>query len=68
MAAAILALRPVQPGAVSPEGATNDLEHLFAPDRLTSGQRRLICQWRRAADGRLVCSWEMEIAVSHPLG
>jgi hypothetical protein len=58
MKAAILEIRPAAaPGIVPPKGTTTDLVRLFALDRLPAGRRRLVCHWRRNADGRLACIW-----------
>jgi hypothetical protein len=57
----ILDIRPAAiPGSVS-NGAA-DLVRLFSLDRL-SGERRLVCHWRRQLDGRLACSWEPDIVL-----
>ena len=37
-----------------------DLVGLFGLDRLPA-DRRLVCRWRRAGDGRLACFWEPDI-------
>jgi hypothetical protein len=66
MTAAILELRPAAvPGARQPnavEGRESDLVRLFAFDNLSVVRRRLVCHWRRDADGRLACFWEPDIA------
>ena len=62
MTAAILNVRSaVAPGTVSRPGAidrgTTDFVRLFALDRLPLDRPRLVCRWRRDADGRLACTW-----------
>jgi hypothetical protein len=57
MTAAILDIRPA-----APKGAPTDFVRLFELDRLPAGRRRLVCHWRRDADGRLACIWEPDIA------
>jgi hypothetical protein len=65
MTAAILDVRPAAPpGIVPPMGAATILVRLFALDRLPAGRRRLVCHWRRDADGRLACIWEPDIGAS----
>jgi hypothetical protein len=65
MTAAILDVRPaVRPGIVPTTGATTNLVRLFALDHLPAGRRRLVCHWRRDADGRLACIWEPDIGAS----
>jgi hypothetical protein len=59
----ILDIRPgAEPGDVQSNAAAIDLVRLFALDRLPRG-RRLVCRWRRQADGRLACTWEPDIVV-----
>ncbi len=66
MTAAILDLRPAAaPGIVPPREAATDLVRLFALDRLPE-RRRLRCQWRLGADGRLACFWERDVAPPPP--
>jgi hypothetical protein len=50
----------IEPGAVPFTAAVLDLTALFGLDRLSS-DRRLVCQWARAIDGRLACHWEPDI-------
>jgi hypothetical protein len=60
-ASEILDIRPAaEPGAVQSTTAVIDLVRLFALDRLPTN-RRLVCRWRRRADGRLACTWEPDI-------
>jgi hypothetical protein len=59
----IIDTRPAaEPGGVQSTAAGTDLVRLFALDRPPRG-RRLVCRWRRQADGRLACTWEPEIVV-----
>jgi hypothetical protein len=51
-----------EPGVVQPTAAAIDLVRLFALDRLPT-HRRLVCHWRRQADGRLACTWEPDIVL-----
>jgi hypothetical protein len=57
----ILDIRPAaEPGVVQSTATVIDLVRLFALDRLLT-DRRLVCRWRRRADGRLACTWEPDI-------
>jgi hypothetical protein len=61
MNAAILDARPgLLPGTDLRDRAMSDFVRLFALDRLPAG-RRLVCHWRRAADGLLAAIWEPEV-------
>jgi hypothetical protein len=58
-----LDIRPAaEPGDVRTTAAAIDLVSLFVLDCPPRG-RRLVCRWRRQADGRLACSWEPDIVV-----
>ncbi|HLG87554.1 MAG TPA: hypothetical protein VKZ79_10205 [Alphaproteobacteria bacterium] len=62
MTAAILKFRSAAaPAPAVPDKAATDLVRLFALDRLPFGTRRLVCRWRREADGRLAAHWEPDI-------
>jgi hypothetical protein len=59
----ILDIRPAaEPGDVRTTAAAIDLVSLFVLDCPPRG-RRLVCRWRRQADGRLACSWKPDIVV-----
>jgi len=49
----------IQPLAVS-ANSTN-LLNLFVLDAPPMSARRLVCHWRRDADGRLACAWAPDI-------
>lgn len=67
MTAAILDLRPAAPPGIVPrKGAASDLLRLLALDQPPAGGRRLVCHWRREADGRLACVWKPEIDAAPP--
>jgi hypothetical protein len=46
-----------KPGTIPLDAAATDLTARFGLDRLLF-DRRLVCHWVRAIDGRLVCIWE----------
>ena len=48
------------PGVAIINVSTVDLVALFGVDRL-SADRRLVCRWHRASDGRIACHWEPDI-------
>lgn len=62
MTAAILDFCPATApaSAMRQEGAA-DLARLLGLDRLSAAPRRLVCRWRRDADGRLAAVWEPDI-------
>jgi hypothetical protein len=67
MKAAILEFRPAAVSGFVRPSTKADLVRLFALDDLPARRRRLVCHWRRDADGRLACIWEPDIApVSSP--
>ena len=67
MTTAILDTRPAaRLGTASPQVATRDLVRLLALDGVPR-DRRVVCRWRRNADGLLAASWEPDIASVPPL-
>ncbi|SKA30950.1 hypothetical protein SAMN02745126_05057 [Enhydrobacter aerosaccus] len=46
------------------QDARRDVARLLGLDRLPAEGPRLACGWQREADGRLVCRWEPDPAVS----
>jgi hypothetical protein len=52
--------RGAAPATAVPQKTTDDLVRLFALDRLPA-HRRLVCHWRRDADGRLIGVCETEL-------
>jgi hypothetical protein len=61
----ILDTRPaVGPGTATTYTAPDNLVHVFALDRVPISRRRLLCHWRRQADGCLACSWEPDIVLT----
>jgi hypothetical protein len=59
MKAAILDFRPAAAPAIAvTDTAAMDVARHFALDRLAAVRGRLVCRWRRRADGRLNAVWE----------
>ena len=52
--------RTTLPVAAVPQNTSADLVRLFTLDRLPA-HRRLVCHWKRGADGRLSGVWETEL-------
>jgi hypothetical protein len=50
----------VAPGIAAVNVSTVDFVALFGLHRLPA-DRRFVCRWHRAADGRIACLWEPDI-------
>ena len=61
MKAAILEFRPTVVSGFIQSPPRVERVRLFGLDDLSVRPRRLVCHWRRDADGRLACIWEPDI-------